>query len=367
MTALRRTRPFQPSRLALVARCASRYLRESEAADFAPLPPGLRTLFGRAVHDIIGRGTDVGTDVRTALVERVMAALQTLDAPVPRWATRHRLPAARLVAPTALAEWVRFATVRMAGGRRSRPTGIGRASFGREIDLASPDHDLAGRPDRVDDAEDTTVVTELKSGRLRMDIGDDHRIQLLGYGLLAADRDHRRVVLEAVSPNDRRSFEFDGAARAEILSILAYARSRLPRDVDLDPDALATPGSACLGCRFRPACRAYATWAELAWRDLSVVAPLDVWGEVQRIHLRDDLAEVVIVAPDGALTRVVGFPYDEPDEPPRVGELIRFFDLESAEIALRTRRPANMLIVDHRRPAGSAWSAAIERLAPSRS
>lgn len=180
------------------------------------------------------------------------------------------------------------------------------------------------------------------------------------YGLLAADRDGRRVLLEAVSPNDRRSFEFDGAARVEILKILTSARSRLPRDVDIDPNALATPGSACPGCRFRPECRAYGTWAQRAWRDPGFVAPLDSWGEIQRVHLRDDLADIVIAAPDGALTRVVGFPYGQLEGPPRVSERIHLFDLVSAEIAPRTR-PANMLIVDHRHPANSAWSAAIER------
>ncbi len=359
---LERTRPFQPSRLALVAQCALRYVKETEPSAGPSLPPDLRTLFGRAVHDIIGQGVAADGDVRTALVDHVMQALHALNAPVPRWATRHDLPPAHMVAPSALAEWVRFATIRRADARRPGSGGTARAPalFGREILLDDPSHDLAGRADRVDNGGGKTVVTDFKTGRLRLEIGDDHRVQLLAYGLLVAERDERSVELVAISPTEHNTLAFDAAARAEIEAVLLAARDRLPRGVELKPETLATPGKICLGCCFRLTCPVYPDWAERHWRDPTMTTPLDVWGEIRRVDLRNDLAALVVVAPDGSLARVNGVPLEPAEEPPRPGMPVRLLSLVSSERVGGDHRPVNFVAVHLGRLAGSAWGAWVD-------
>lgn len=359
---LGRTRPFQPSRLALVARCALRYLKETEPSAGPSLPPDLRTLFGRAVHDIIDHGVAADSDARTALVDHVMQALHKVDAPVPRWATRHGLSPAHIVAPSALSEWVRFATLSRGDARRPGGGGTAHAPalFGREILLDDPRYDLAGRADRVDNGGAKTVVTDFKTGRLRLEVGNDHRVQLLAYGLLVAERDERSVELVAISPTEHNTLAFDAAARSEIEAVLLAARDRLPRGVELKPETLATPGKICQGCRFRLTCPVYPSWAERHWRDRTMTTPLDVWGEIRRVDLRNDLAALVIVAPDGSLARVNGVPLERAEEPPRPGMPVRLFSLVSSERAGGGHRPVNFVAVDLGRLAGSAWGARVD-------
>ncbi|MGX9574206.1 PD-(D/E)XK nuclease family protein [Mesorhizobium sp. f-mel] len=354
---LARTRPFQPSRLALVARCALRYVKETEPSAERFLPPDLRTLFGRAVHDIIEQGVAADGDVRTALIDHVMHALQALDAPLPRWAIRHGLPPSNIVQPSALAGWVRFARLSRsdAGGHGDGGTARAPAMFGREILLDDPRHDLAGRADRVDNGGVKTVVTDFKTGGLRLEVGGDHRVQLLAYGLLVAERDKRSVELVAISPTETNTLVFDAAARAEIESILLAARDRLPRGVELKPETLATPGKICLGCRYRLTCPVYPAWAERHWRDPTMRTPFDVWGQVLRVELRNDLAALVVVAPDGSLARVKGVPFEPAVEPPRPGMPVRLLSLVSSERGGGGGRPVNFVAVDLGRLAGSAW------------
>jgi hypothetical protein len=272
---------------------------------------------------------------------------------------RHDVPPAQLIAPSVLAEWVRFATLRQADVRH--PGGGGKALtpalFGREILLNDPRHDLAGRADRVDNGGAKTVVTDFKTGRPRLEVGDDHRVQLLAYGLLVAERDQRSVELVAISPTERHTLAFDAPARAEIEAVLRAASERLPRDIDFRPETLATPGKICLGCRFRLTCPVYPGWAERHWRDAVMTTPLDVWGEIRRVDLRNDLATLVVVAPDGSLTRVSGVPLEPADEPPRSGMPVCLLSLVSSERAGEGHRPLNFMAVDLGRLAGSAWGA----------
>lgn len=357
--ALARTRPFQPSRLALVARCALRYLKETENLPEPALPPDTRTLFGRAVHDLVAGRAIRAEDVRTALLDRVGAMLAALDAPLPRWAVGRGLPPSRMVSSSALAAWIRFAILLLDGA----PSGSGTRgaqttrSFGREIMLEDPRHDLAGRADRVDNVRTTTVVTEYKTGRLRLAVGDDHRVQLLAYGLLAAERDARAVELVAISPGDRRELAFDTAARSEIENILREAHAILPRSVVVPQDRIATPGSVCLGCRFRPTCPIYPDWAERHWRDPEVRTPLDVWGDIRRFDARDGLASLVVITSDGTPTRVKGVPVGEDDAALWPGLQVRMMNLNSHERAGGEPRPRNLIAADVARPAESAWNA----------
>lgn len=150
---------------------------------------------------------------------------------------------------------------------------------------------------------------------------------------------------------------FDAVARAEIEAVLRAAQDRLPRGVELTPETLATPGKVCLGCRFRPTCPVYPGWAERHWRDPTLTTPLDVWGEIRRIDLRNDLAALVVVTLDGSLTRVSGVPLESNEEPPRPGMPVRLLSLVSSERAAGGHRPVNFIAVDLDRLAGSAWGA----------
>jgi len=270
-----------------------------------------------------------------------------------------------MVAPSTLAEWVRFATLRRAEvyRRSSGGTTLAPVPFGREILLESPRHDLAGRADRVDNGAGKTVVTDFKIGKPRLALGDDHRVQLLAYGLLVAERDKRSVELVAISPTERHTLAFDTAARAEIEAVLRAARDRLPRNVELEPEALATPGMTCIGCRFRLICPTYPRWAQRHWRDPNVKTPLDVWGEIRRVDLRNDLATLVVVAPDGSLARVSGVPIEPAAESPWSGMPVCLYGLVSSERAGGGHRPVNLMAVNLARPIGSAWGAWIDLIA----
>lgn len=364
--ALARTRPWQASRLATVARCALRYLFETELA--APsLPDTLPTMLGRAAHYVLKtasvRGTRAG-EVRALLVEAVLAELAASPARVPQWAARHGLLRNKGVVPAeALCARVRFVVSRLEGAKEhvGRGGGAEERRFGPEIRLESREFDIVGIADRVDlEVPRSTVVTEFKTGALRIEPGEAHRVQLLAYGLMASRRDENAVSLRALSPAGELHLAFDRHAEDEIVRALDAANARLPRGVPVDPETVATPGPTCVGCRYRPICAAYTAWAPRAWREGAGGTPLDVWGGVARVTAQGDLLDFIIVDDVGTAVRVVGVALADSEPPPMKGARMRLFDLVSAENVRTMRRPLNYLVADRSDVRGSAWSATID-------
>jgi hypothetical protein len=364
--ALARTRPFQASRLATVYRCALRYLFETELQS-PSLPDTLPTILGRAAHRVLktanARRTHPKT-LRSLLLEMTLADLATSTARVPQWAVRHGLLRNKGVIPTdMLGARVRFVIARLAKGgeRGGRRVEAERCRFGSEIRLESSEFDLVGVADRVDlEAPRCTVVTEFKTGALRVEPGDAHRIQLLAYGLMAARRDGHAVALRALSPTGEWHLEFGRQAEDEIVKALNAAQARLPRDVPVQAKAVAMPGRACLDCRHRPICTAYGAWVSGAWRESTGGAPLDVWGTAARVAMQGDLLDLLVLEDNGFVVRVAGVAIGEGEHPPIEGTQMRLFDLASAESFRSNRRPLNYLAVDRGNVRGSAWSSAVE-------
>lgn len=365
-TALARTRPWQASRLATVAQCALRYLFETELVE-PSLPDTLPTMLGRAAHRVLETASARGTrpeDVRTLLVEMTLADLAASPARTPRWAVRHSLLRSKGVVPAeALGARVRFVVSRLVEAReRGERGGSPREHrFGPEVRLASTEHDLVGIADRIDfESPGRTTVTEFKTGVLRLGPGDAHRVQLLAYGLMVARRDGRAVSLRAIAPAGVWNLEFDRQAEEEILRTLEAASARLPRDVPVDVEAVATPGSACLICRYRPICAAYRLWAQQVWREGAGETPLDVWGAVARVSARGDLLDLLLLDDGGTAVRVTGVALADSERPPMEGTRMRLFDLASAENLRSIRRPLNYLAADRFDVRVSAWSATVE-------
>jgi hypothetical protein len=365
-TALARTRPWQASRLATVAQCALRYLFETELV--APsLPDTLPTMLGRAAHRVLETASARGTrpeEVRALLVEMTLADLAASPACIPRWAARNGLLRSKGIVPAeALGARVRFVVSRLVEARErgGGGGGSGERRFGPEIRLKSSEHDLVGVADRVDlEAPRRTAVTEFKTGALRLGPGDAHRVQLLAYGLMVARRDGHAVSLRAISPAGEWSLEFDRRAEEEILRTLEAASARLPRNVPVDVEAVATPGSACLSCRHRPICDAYRVWAPQVWREDAGGTPLDVWGGVAHVAARGDLLDLLLLDDAGTAVRVAGVALADGERPPVEGAPMRLFDLVSAENLRSIRRPLNYFAADRFDVRVSAWSAAIE-------
>jgi CRISPR/Cas system-associated exonuclease Cas4 (RecB family) len=365
-TALARTRPWQASRLATVAQCALRYLFETEVVK-PSLPDTLPTMLGRAAHRVLEAASARGTrseDVRPLLVEMTLADLAASPARIPRWVVRHGLLRSKGVVPAeALGARVRFVISRLveARERRARGGGSRERRFGPEVRLESAEHDLVGIADRIDfEAPGLTAVTEFKTGALRVEPGDAHRVQLLAYGLMVARRDECAVSLRAISPAGIWGLEFGPQGKEEILQILKAASARLPRDVPVAVEAVATPGSACLSCRYRPICAAYHVWALQAWRRGARETPLDVWGTVTRVTTQGDLFDLHLFDDSGTAVRVTGIALTDSERPPMEGARIRLFELASAENLRSSRRPLNYLAADRFDVRASAWSATIE-------
>jgi CRISPR/Cas system-associated exonuclease Cas4 (RecB family) len=363
---LARTRPWQASRLATVAQCALRYLFETELAE-PSLPDTLPTILGRAAHRILESASAQGTraqDVRALLIESTLADLAASPARIPRWAARQGLLRNKgVVPPEALGARVRFVISHLVEPHEPSGQDRGRRErrFGPEVRLTSREHDLVGIADRIDfEMPDTSVVTEYKTGILRLGPGDAHRVQLLAYGLMVARRDGQAVSLRAISPAGVSNLVFDRQAEEEILQTLEAASARLPRDVSVDVDAVATPGSFCLSCRYRPTCTAYRLWAPRIWREGAGGTPLDVWGAVTHVSERGDLLDLLLLDDGDLAIRVAGVPLADSERPPIEGARISLFDLASAENLRSSRRPLNYLAAAPLDVRGSAWSAAID-------
>lgn len=364
--AVARTRPWQASRLATVARCALRYLFETELVEQS-LPDTLRTILGRAAHRVLEAASAQGTrpeDVRRLLVDMTLADLGASPARIPRWAARHGLLRGKGVVPAEmLGVRVRFVISQLLNAQERVGQGHGgrKRRFGPEVWLESSEHDLVGIADRIDlEAPRRTAVTDFKTGALRLEPGSAHRVQLLAYGLIVARRDGHDVLLRAISPAGVWTLAFDRQAEEEILRTLQAANACLPRDVPVDVEAVATPGSACRSCRNRPICTAYHRWAPEVWREGAGETPLDVWGTVARVSASGDLLDLLLRDDGGSAVRVAGVAIAEGERPPMEGAHVRLFDLASAENLRSIRRPLNYLAADRFDVRLSAWSAAIE-------
>jgi hypothetical protein len=165
-----------------------------------------------------------------------------------------------------------------------------------EVTLASTDGRLTGRLDQLERTGSGYIIRDYKSS-LRPDLPDRYRLQVQLYGALLKDSRGTYPVRGAVLyPFTGQTFEIDvspkacEASRTDALTQLA----RLEPTTTGAP--VATPGTVCSVCDFRPWCHAY--WATRASTSLlPTTSRQDVTAQVVAVSHKDDYTRLTLARP----------------------------------------------------------------------
>lgn len=177
----------------------------------------------------------------------------------------------------------------MARGARMWAEAIGGATYAVhspfvERRVAGPEPDYYGTPDYCDGA----LVADYKFGRIVVDVVDN--AQLLAYAELA-DPEPRPLELLIVQP---RAYHPEGPVRRHKLTTeevaVHFAAARAARQRARD-DPQATPGTHCLYCPGRAACRGL---RDAALADLDVLQGATLAETLQRAHEHQTMLEGLV-------------------------------------------------------------------------
>ncbi len=235
-----------------------------------------------------------------------------------------------------------------------------------EETLESSRLQLRGQVDRLDrDDSGNVEISDFKTGRLHDSEGSlhaDHRLQLLGYGLLAREVGVVGLIsLRLVGSDGEERFPFDAEAEEEVRDLLGTLIASIPRDESLPAEQLARVGPACRFCAFRPSCSRYVREAPALWASDEPPAwlPCDSWGRIERIESADPaLCHLYILDEAGRLTSVRNVPSGLLPAGLQAGDRAVCFSLNPVPKLSRTR-PDNFELIDPVHLAESAHGAKV--------
>jgi RecB family exonuclease len=249
------------------------------------------------------------------------------------------------------------------GGGKRRADELPQQGTWAEVDFEVPALRLRGRADLVERDGGIATVRDLKTGRV---VDTDGQVlphierQLQLYGLMASATWPTSEIRLVIDYGEEHALPFDDLVREQTRAWLGAILSRLPAGSSFPADALATPGSACVGCPFRHVCGAYRAWAPTVWREGGEVGtPTDTWGEVVernaygpdavQLALRDEAQRLIkVFHARSAVLREAA-----------VGDHIWIFNLLTRDRHVgdgKRRHPLNFYETDPNDPTDRAWA-----------
>ena len=209
--------------------------------------------------------------------------------------------------------------------------------FGPESWVVCNQLRLRGRVDRAADEGGFIGIYEYKSGTILDDSGellDNHVLQLRLYALAFHIVSAGRPIELFIEGEGKTPVPWNDEVRDACLEGLQETLRRFPAGSSFRADALAQPGTVCIGCRLRPRCSSYLDRAPAWWHnrpDSPRPLPLDVWGTI-RSKLPEDNDSVALELDDAAGRRVRVQGLDAATvEHLKPGDTTYFFTLESTE------------------------------------
>ncbi|WP_332815973.1 RecB family exonuclease [Ramlibacter sp.] len=372
--ALQRTRPIRPSKLGLFNLCALRYLFETERPDLERLSPAPAALLGSAFHKVIETGPTQnelsGKLVRELIRDEFRKAVLSNGGWLARWACAREgidsvLPRSLLDQATQLTyhelKLRPIAAGRAAIARGDFPSEKQMNPFGSELWLHSDKMDIEGRADLIEQRGSVVHVVDYKLGATRAgEPNPDYVLQLSAYAMVALERlGPRKVVLELRSPRATWAKELDDGLRANVLQTLQQIQTVLPKHEYISSEALATPGTHCMTCSYRPSCTTYARGL-LGRTPSDFLSPYDVAGSTESTTSCDGFTTIRIRAePDDRAVSITAVPSAMLDALLGAGSNVVAYSLKSPETMGRGRYVANFHAWNRITAVDSAYSCSI--------
>lgn len=196
---------------------------------------------------------------------------------------------------------------RPATPRGSAP--VGSPSTGVEVWLSSDALRLRGRADRIRRiGPDAYEIRDYKTGAVVDDDDDvraDTELQLQAYGLMFSEAEPAAEIVLVVDVGRDHAIAFDPTARERARSEIGAMAAKFPAAGRQALEAVAAPGSDCLGCRIRHVCKAYLAQAPAWWAKYPEGVdriPNDAWGVVKSV--KNGMTGLDVVIDDAAGRRV---------------------------------------------------------------
>ena len=347
-TIVKRNRPFSPS--SLPARDDACLLRAILAGDNAfgeQLPVSPEALLGRLIHAALESTTRDGDELvalsRRLVEEEILYASTALD---------HReIPLIDAIGPARVLERVgALRSKPRESGRRTRGTGV---RVKTEFPVQSEKLEMRGRIDLIEfSADGNCRVTDFKTGRALDQEGEprpEYVLQSRAYGCMVLDSGlAKRVRLRMVAADGTWESDLGHEDRQQVTSLAMRISAAAPVDTAIEASQVATAGSDCQFCPYRPGCGRYVTDAPERWITPPPDAklPMDTWGIIVGLPASQGTSDPVrLVDPAGRSVCVFGVPPSLVAEL-EVGAFAAFFGLKSRE---RTRgHPLNFTILEQR-------------------
>ena len=343
---------FSPSHFAAAGDCLLRsVLRKSSPV--APLRAHPAAQLGRVFHDLIERVLKGAVDPSEKIEDDLRRELERLLGAAERRlsASPETAPFADLRSTLSPLEWRQkrralldvareMSRMQSSGSRGADNRGNPRFSYvdlpaeGKwaEVPFTVEALRLRGRIDIVEKFGNTTVVKDLKTGRVFDQEGDIRRnirvqLQLYGVGIRRLEPD--REVQLVVDDGCEHLVEFGEEVAKETEDWLLRMLSRLPASAELGAEELGEFGRSCRWCSFRHACPIYRRAAPQRWADESdVPLPLDTWGKLRRLDDRGSVVDLEIRDAAGRRVKVFGVDHRRLAEL-RVGNHVALFGLRA--------------------------------------
>lgn len=358
LTTVRRTGPISASVLGLGTSCLLRLVLDGDRSRSPPLPPSPTAILGRMIHEALSdsdRSTyDALRELRGKLLagEYRVASVATETGEVP---LRDAVGVSRM-----MDRIPRAAEPPKAAGHEGEPSEGSEKIMphGQEVArltehaLVSRDGELRGRLDLLECWHDGSArVTDFKTGGIWSAPGvpqTSYRLQVAAYGCLVLEgRLASDVRVRLIGTDGAWEQRLTRQDREEVENLVGRIVRQAPRDTDLDAQSLATFGSACRWCRYRPVCGTYLDAAPKAWcgDELDHRLPYDTWGTIVRItEETDDLVRLHLEDAAGRLVCIFGVPERLfPDPAP--GDSVAFFTLRPLSWSSGLEHPRNFRIV----------------------
>jgi CRISPR/Cas system-associated exonuclease Cas4 (RecB family) len=234
--------------------------------------------------------------------------------------------------------------------------------FGPERRVSSENLDVEGRADLIyKDSSSAIHVVDYKSGKVTDENGQPKReflLQVATYGIAVSERfpPPHKIILELLSPNSEWTGQLNEELAFEVKTLLEQVNSLLPKNTSVDTNRLATIGSHCHSCSYRPTCPAYT----LALEDEKIdqTCQCDLSGTIFEVSQQADMAIIRLRTKGGRIAAITGVPRDIYPEL-HVGARIHAYSLGITDVLSRARYPANFYMYRPENPRESAFSAMI--------
>jgi RecB family exonuclease len=179
-----------------------------------------------------------------------------------------------------------------------------------EVAINVPALRLKGRIDILERTPEGLLITDFKFGDIKDEDGllkSQIAMQLRLYGLMAASLDQTANISLFVNDGNLNPVPFDSKIANETKDWLRSLTDELPSGTVVQSEGLSKVGSDCLWCHQRHRCIKYRKEAPALWsREIEWRLPLDTWGRVDKLSMKDELAEIGMTDAGGRLVKIFG-------------------------------------------------------------